>query len=249
VIVVIMVLVAALAFLLGQRSSQSDAPEAAVDMSTISSEDVVDADGSGAEDTAAAQQTGVLPVRIGRDGPNESACERVGRVANLPGGEDDVLAVREAPTTDARQIDTLGDDAPLYVCDRQGQWYGIVYLPDGTLGEPGQCGLENPVGSPRAYAGACLTGWVSSRYVDASGAQDSAVPYVDDQTDAGRSRTVEVSASGPSQALAVTRMVARAESEFDKPVAQRPDGNRVNCRETGTGDEAWTCTATYTLAN
>ena len=156
---------------------------------------------------------------------------------------------RASPSIDATRIDKLDDDAPFFVCDRQGQWYGIVYLPDGTLGEPGQCGLENSVGAPQPYSGACLTGWVSSRYVDASGTQDSDEPYVEEGDDAGGPRVVQVSASGPSQVIAVTRLSAKAESEYDKPVGQRPDGNRVSCRETGTGDAAWTCSATYTLTN
>ena len=170
-------------------------------------------------------------------------------MANLPGGSDDFLAVREAPSTDATRIDQLEDDAPFFVCDRQGPWYGIVYLSDGTLGEPGECGLENSVGSPQAYSGACLTGWVFSKYVDASGAQDSDEPYMEEGDAADGPRVVQVSASGPSQVVAVTRLSAKAEGEYDKPVGQRPDGNRVSCRETGTGDAAWTCSATYTLTN
>lgn len=248
-VAVIVVLVGVVAFLLGQRNDDTDAPEPGDDRTMIVSSD------DDLMQTPEEQPTAVAPralaVRIGRDGPHRSACDRIGRVANLPRGSEDFLAVREAPSTDAERIDMLDDDAPFFVCDRQGQWYGIVYLSDGTLGEPDECGLENSVGSPQAYSGACLTGWVFSKYVDASGAQDSDEPYVEDEAEAAADgpRIVQVSASGPSQVVAVTRLSAKAESEYDKPVGQRPDGNRVNCRETGSGDAAWTCTATYTLTN
>ena len=245
---IILLLVASVAFLLGQRSSSDEEPAPAIDASSIISSSEID-DAETPEPISVAEQR-ALAVRIGRDGPNESACDRVGRVANLPGGEDDFLSVRNAPTSDAGQIDQLEDDTPFYVCDRQGDWFGIVYLSDGTLGDPDECGLAEPVGSPRAYPGTCLTGWVHSRYVDASGAQDSDEPYVeDDAGDAPQARTVQVSATGPSQVVASMRMSVKAENEYDKPVGQRPDGNRVACRETGTGDAAWTCTATYTLTN
>jgi len=248
-LVVIVLLVGVVAFLLGQRNDDTDAPEPSDGETVIVSSDDVASEYPAEEPSTQAPEA--LAVRIGRDGPHRSACDRIGRVANLPGGADDFLAVREAPSLDAERIDMLEDDTPFFVCDRQGQWYGIVYLSDGTLGEPDECGLEDSVGSPQAYEGACLTGWVSSKYVDASGAQDSDVPYVEDEAEAAADgpRTVQVSASGPSQVVAVTRLSAKAESEYNKPVGQRPDGNRVNCRETGTGDAAWTCTATYTLTN
>ena len=246
-LVVIVLLVGVVAFLLGQRNDDTAQTEPADGDTVIVSSDDDRFDAAGEELADAAPMS--LAVRVGRDGPQRSACERIGRVANLPNGADDSLAVREAPSTDAERIDTLEDEAPFFVCDRQGEWYGIVYLSDGTLGGPDECGLENSVGSPQPYSGACLTGWVSSQYVDASGAQDSDEPYVEDEAEADGPRTVQVSASGPSQVVAVTRMSAKAESEYAKPVGQRPDGNRVNCRETGSGDAAWTCTATYTLTN
>ncbi|MEL7718528.1 hypothetical protein AAG604_09485 [Citromicrobium bathyomarinum] len=244
-IALVVLLVGAVAFLLGQRSSPDSEPEPApTDSAIISSQDPYAVETPEAEATAPPP----LAVRIGRDGPHASACERIGRVANLPRGADDFLAVREAPSADATMIDELGDDAPFYLCDRQGGWFGIVYLSDGTLPADDRCGLENSVGSPRAYSGDCLTGWVASRYVDASGAQDSDEPY-EGEDDAPQSRTVQVSATGPTQVVASMRMSLKAETDYGKPVSQRPDGNRVSCRETGTGDAAWTCTATYTITN
>ena len=246
-IVLVVVLLGAVAFLLGQRSADDEEPSPAANAGgMISSRDL-----DPPEEPTTVAATQALAVRIGRDGPDAGACDRIGRVANLPGGEDDFLSVREAPTTDAQEIDRLGDDLPLFVCDRQGAWFGVVYPGDGTLGDGDACGLFDPVGSPRAYSGPCLTGWVASRYVDASGAQDSDEPYTEgEESDAtSQIRTVQVSATGPSQAVAAMRMAAKAESDFGKPVDQRPDGNRVACRETGTGDAAWTCAATYTLAN
>lgn len=234
-------------FMLGQRSSSEAAPATPVsDVPTLVSGDAPH-DEEERKEPAEDAQSKALAIRIGRDGPRASACERIGRGANLPHEEDDFLSVREAPSIEATRIDELADDAPVFVCDRQGQWYGIVYLSDGTLGEPDECELADAVPSPRAYAGPCLTGWVHASYVDASGAQDSDEAYVEDEAEADRTRTVQVSATGPSQAIAVTRMAAKAESEQNKPTGQRPDGNRVNCRETGSGDAMWTCTASYTL--
>ena len=248
-IALVVVLVGAVAFLLGQRSSRDSEPEPApTDSAIISSQDPYAVETPEAEAEAEATAPPALAVRIGRDGPLASACQRIGRVANLPRGADDFLAVREAPSADATMIDELGDDAPFYLCDRQGGWFGIVYLSDGTLPADDRCGLENSVGSPRAYSGDCLTGWVASRYVDASGAQDSDEPY-EGEDDAPQSRMVQVSATGPTQVVASMRMSLKAETDYGKPVSQRPDGNRVSCRETGTGDAAWTCTATYTITN
>ena len=157
---VIVLLVGTVAFLIGQRSDEEPAAIAPGETILASSNDDDDAAADAEPETLVAPKP--LAVRIGRDGPHESACDRIGRVANLPGGTEDFLAVREAPTTDAKQIDKLDDDAPFYVCDRQGPWYGIVYLSGGTLPTDDRCGLENSVGSVQRYAGACLTGWVSS---------------------------------------------------------------------------------------
>ena len=246
----IVLLIVALAFLMGQRSSDDAEPDAPFDPANVAH---IDGNQTEAEDQSALSvKSRALPVRIGRDGPDASACDRVGRVVNLPGGEDDFLSVREAPTTDAARIGQLNDAAPFYVCDRQGDWFGIVYLSDGTLGEPDECGLAAPVGSPRAYTGACQAGWVYSEYVDGSGAQDSDEPLAEqDELASGQpqSRTVQVSATGSSQNVAAINMNAKAEREHDKPASQRPDGNRAACRETGDGEARWTCTATYTITN
>lgn len=246
----VILLIVGLAFLIGQRSSGDAEPDVPSDPADAAPID--DNETQAAEEPALAVRPRALPIRIGRDGPDASACDRVGRVVNLPGGDDDFLSVREAPTTDAKRIGQLDGDTPFYVCDRQGDWFGIVYLSDGTLGDPDECGLANSVGSPRAYSGACLTGWVHSGYVDGSGVQDSDEPHVEEDELANgqpQSRTVQVSATGSSQGVAATNMTAKAEREHDKPVGQRPDGNRAACRETGDGEARWTCTATYTITN
>ena len=178
-VAVIVLLVGAVAFLMGQRTGGDEGDPAPLsDAATAAPLDEGEEEGEDKGQPSSVAKQRALAVRIGRDGPHASACDRIGRVANLPGGADDFLAVREAPTTDAKQIDKLDDDTPLFVCDRQGDWYGIVYLGDGTLGAGDECGLANSVGAVRAYSGRCLTGWVYSRYVDASGAQDSDEPYV-----------------------------------------------------------------------
>ena len=141
-LVVIVLLVGVVAFLLGQRNGEPEDAEPARDETVIVSSDDANGEEPLQDHTAAAPRA--LAVRIGRDGPHASACDRIGRVANLPGGSDDFLAVREAPSTDATRIDQLEDDAPFFVCDRQGPWYGIVYLSDGTLGEHFPVSLPRP---------------------------------------------------------------------------------------------------------
>ena len=87
--VVIVLLVGVVAFLLGQRNGATDAPEPADDQTVIvSSDDSIDEAG---QEPVAAPPSRALAVRIGRDGPHRSACDRIGRVANLPRGSDDFL--------------------------------------------------------------------------------------------------------------------------------------------------------------
>lgn len=244
-LVIIVLLVGAVAYLLGQRTAASPAEP-------VEPEPTETASDAPAEPSAPVAHA----VRIGRDGPHASACDRIGRVANLPGGSGDFLAVREAPAAAAKRIDKLTDDAPFFVCDRSGDgaWRGIVYLGDGTLPSDDRCGLADSVGSVRPYSGACLTGWVSARYVDESGAQDSDEPYVAQPAAPApappRTRVVEATGYGSSQVTALMRMSLRAEKDYGKPVGQRPDGNRADCKDSGVeGDQRWRCTGRFTLTN
>lgn len=99
---------------------------------------------------------GPLAVTIGG---NESgaACPAQASVW-LQGGS--TLAVRAGPGTGFERIDRLAHGTRVFVCDRAGDagWVGIVY-------GAADCGLAAPVNPPRAYAGACRSGWVRSSYL------------------------------------------------------------------------------------
>lgn len=108
------------------------------------------------------------PVFVGNGGPYQSACSGIGSVANLPGGSDNYLNVREGPSAKAKATDRLGDDQPIYLCDQtdDGSWIGIVYMASGYLPVTDECGVEDLVASRRPSAGSCQSGWVSAKYVE-----------------------------------------------------------------------------------
>ncbi len=118
-------------------------------------------------------------VRIGLGGPRFDACQGVGRIQGLRGGE---LDVRIAPFDAAEKKDSIKQGQQVWICSRSHdqQWHGIVY-DDGVsapaVGEqagaekqptttgPGECGVSSPVRSKRNYDGPCKSGWVESTYV------------------------------------------------------------------------------------
>jgi len=166
-VAIIVVLIGALMFVLGQQSGQDggdilaelteDAPTGTDEVS----------DSSPTENTPV--QAAKRAVRIGTRGAGETACQAVAVVANLPGtgGVNDFLAVREAPTTRGTQVDKLGTGHPVVVCDQNsnGRWIGVVYQNDG-MPPRGRCGVVDPVASTRDYSGPCQSGWVYSKYLD-----------------------------------------------------------------------------------
>ena len=99
---------------------------------------------------------GPLAVTVGGD--DGAACPLQGTVAGLRGGS--TLAVRAGPGTGFARVDRLANGSRVYLCDRSGDagWVGIVY-------GAADCGLGGPITPPRAYAGACQSGWVRSNYL------------------------------------------------------------------------------------
>ena len=56
----------------------------------------------------------------------------------------------------------------MHVCTRSidQKWLGVVIPPPVTEGAmPTDCGVREPVDRKQAYAGPCVSGWVSSAYV------------------------------------------------------------------------------------
>lgn len=168
-VAIIVVLIGALMFVLGQQSGQ-DGGDLIAELTEDSTEEASEADEpTGNEAPAAPTVAAKRNVRIGTRGAGASACQAVALVANLPGtgGDNDFLAVREAPTTRGTQVDKLGAGHPVVVCDQNdsGSWIGIVYQNDG-MPPRGRCGVVDPVASSRAYSGPCQSGWVYSRYLE-----------------------------------------------------------------------------------
>lgn len=110
----------------------------------------------------AAAQTAGVPVIIGLDGPEYDACGSQGRVVGLDPRGDNFLAVRSGPASDFAKIDEVYSDFTLQLCEKRGQWWGVVYHPSGRSEA---CGVTSAVPSPQAYRGNCRAGWVYDRYV------------------------------------------------------------------------------------
>lgn len=102
-------------------------------------------------------------VRIGFDGPRFDACPGYGRVANLNPSGENYLIVRAAPTSAAGEKDRLETGRGVSMCQKVGDWYGVVYAPQAD--EPIDCGTGSPVASVRAYEGPCRFGWVNENYI------------------------------------------------------------------------------------
>ena len=160
-VAVIIVLVGIVAYMYGQKSSDSR-----------SGSDEKAGESAANTQTASKDSTRLPPkrdVRIGTDGPRNSACKGIAVVANLPetGGVNDYLAVRNGPSARSTQLDKLGNGHPVILCDQNesGTWIGIVYQNDGL--PPGdRCEVIAPAPSTRAYDGPCQSGWVYSKYIE-----------------------------------------------------------------------------------
>jgi hypothetical protein len=100
---------------------------------------------------------GPLAVTVGGDA-SAAACPLQASVAGLRGSS--TLAVRAGPGTGFARVDGLRNGSRVFLCDRSGDagWVGIVY-------GAADCGLSAPITPPRAYAGACRSGWVRSNYL------------------------------------------------------------------------------------
>jgi len=97
-----------------------------------------------------------LAVTVGVDG-NGPACPLQATVSGLHSG---TLTVRAGPSGGFERVDRLHNGTRVFLCDRSGDagWAGIVY-------GSGDCGLSAPIARPRAYSGACRSGWVRSDYL------------------------------------------------------------------------------------
>lgn len=119
-----------------------------------------DGHGPGAFAQAPAVAPGTQPVTVGGDRARPG-CPKSGLVAGLKSGGG--LSVRAAPGATSGKVDKLGNGKRVFMCDWSGDgaWVGVVYA-----GTPAvDCGVSKTIDRPQPYAGACRSGWVSSKYL------------------------------------------------------------------------------------
>lgn len=88
------------------------------------------------------------------------ACGIYGEVVEI----DTFLAVRSGPGAEFEKLDELSNGASVYICDDSGDgWYGVVY----PMLDDQDCEVSSPavLDLPYEYAGDCMSGWVSERYI------------------------------------------------------------------------------------
>ena len=108
--------------------------------------------------------------RIGLAGDDLDACLTLGQVAGDPDEEASAqrlwFHVYAAPDARAPEKPRLRDTQHVWLCDKAGDWLGVVYSRDGNEWAP-DCGVGTPVASVRPYRGPCEWGWIQARYVEA----------------------------------------------------------------------------------
>ncbi|MFZ1742580.1 MAG: hypothetical protein WAT93_06985 [Pontixanthobacter sp.] len=87
------------------------------------------------------------------------ACS-LGTIANV--GDDSSAMVLSGPWSDYEVVDYLSDGTYVWVCQSDGDYYGIVYTSDEDL----DCEVSSPVEATVNYSGECDTGWIKSDWVE-----------------------------------------------------------------------------------
>jgi len=161
-VIAIIILVAAVAYLIGER--RSELSQNLTKATSAPAANSVFSRRSGASKPMQARLS--QPVMIGLGGPHLDACGSNARVVGLNPHGDNFLAVKSAPQMDAPRIDKLGPGFEVYVCDesKDKKWLAVVYEPDSK--PSANCGVTGPVDTPRSYSGRCQAGWVYSKYID-----------------------------------------------------------------------------------
>lgn len=99
------------------------------------------------------------PVSINGSPDAEHACQD-GYVFGLNPKGDGFLAVKSRPDYDSTRIDKLYNGERIYVCAKQGEWYGLVYSRRGQ-----ECGVSRAWSVTQSYTGPCPSGWAHQRCV------------------------------------------------------------------------------------
>ena len=110
--------------------------------------------------------TGKIDVFVMAGGePEFDACGGTGEVAGLDPRGDGFLSVRSGPGgAPFSEMDRLFNGSKVYICDRRGPWFGVVYEAPGQATANG-CGVATPWILRQPYSGPCRYGWIHSKYV------------------------------------------------------------------------------------
>lgn len=262
-VAIIIVLVGAVAFMLGQRGTDfgsDSAPEP----------EATEAPAEAAKETPAPEEKPKVAergVRIGAQGRYLSACPGEAQVGNLSGSGDSFLSVRNAPTTDAEETARLGNGDVVYVCQQGGKdngWLGIVYQSNGRADTSFRCGVTEPISTSRLYNGACSSGWVFGKYivnrrqipVDYPAEEADDAPYVEPASAPKQRGSLQVTEYSNGMAAALNIMLNVGERRVSeaggktisngmKETAGIPKS--ANCTQTTErGTSEWKCSTTFT---
>ncbi|MEN0040680.1 MAG: integron [Pseudomonadota bacterium] len=96
------------------------------------------------------------PVMVGGESDYD-ACGSVGKVVGLNPNGDNYLSVRAEASSKGRELDRLGPETNVFMCDQRGRWIGVVY--------GSGCGVGSPIPQRKAYNGPCRSGWVFKKYI------------------------------------------------------------------------------------
>lgn len=108
---------------------------------------------------------GARPVTIGELGPNFPACYAMARFRDRVVAQDETVPVRAAPFDQARETARLPASAQFFICTRthDQRWFAVVW--EEGQGASRRCGVSQPIGARRDYAGPCESGWIPSALV------------------------------------------------------------------------------------
>jgi len=102
------------------------------------------------------------PVMIGGD-PEFDACGMLGEVSGLNPAGDGFLALRSAPSGQAKLLHKLQEGDAVYICEEVPGWMGVVVYPSNPMIN---CDVSSPVMPRQPYRGECKSGWVSSKWIE-----------------------------------------------------------------------------------
>jgi hypothetical protein len=92
---------------------------------------------------------------------DHDACSAFGVVDGLNPNGDNFLSVRSGPATRYAELDRLGPNQGVYICEWRGKWLGVVYDKSGEK----DCGVTRHIREKKIYTGPCERGWVFGKYV------------------------------------------------------------------------------------